>query len=476
MAPSSVVMPSQVYGGRTRIDSVDLGLFGFGALINLYAYLSLLPIIVAMLFYAAGVAMLLWPKVGGVHERRIFSRVFAVGFVMAGVAAAYAAYRADPYQLGSDAATFFRMAAGSTTAGLTLDDLGGLSGALAVKLWAAVYDLFAALGFPRERYVGVSLNITAVALAGVIGVKMCRQVFGDDPNRFGRLTLLYAACGIFWLFAALHLRDAVMLLAVTGLAYAWLHFLAKPDLGFRLLQIVIASITAALFIGFLRTQFVFVPLAMAAVAVASLTVGRKDKRNRRVAYVLVVIGVAVAGALLVALGEEIQLALLLGQEIYMDLAAEEHGAGSLGMILIANQPLPIRLSMGSVYLFMFPIPFWSGFQLESAYHLFKSFNVLFFYFVLPLLALAIRQLWKHEEQRSPALLFVLLLSIGLTVSIAATSMETRHLGAFLTPVFVLALLPDLRVRSTRRNYRKLLGVMLGGVVAVHVAWSVLKMA
>ena len=70
---------------------------------------------------------------------------------------------------------------------------------------------------------------------------------------------------------------------------------------------------------------------------------------------------------------------------------------------------------------------------------------------------------------------MLFVSVGFTLAIAGTSLETRHFGNFLVPVFVLALLPDLRIRIERRHYRQLLILMLGGVAVVHAAWVVLKL-
>jgi hypothetical protein len=452
--PAASTLPSTaVAGSRLRMEPLDLALSGAGALLHLFAYQTIYPLLAISLFFAAGHGVMLWPRVGGYYERRIFSRVFAVGLVMAGVAAVFANYWADAGQLYSDAGSFFDIASGQA-AGLNLDDLKVIhEGALAIVLWSAVYDLFAALGFPRARFIGVLVNVTAVAVSGVVALKVARQLYGEDPYRFERLTLLFAGCGLFWLFAGIHIRDAVVLLAVSLVVYTWLHFLARPDLGLRLLQLVGASLVAGAFFGFLRAQFVFVPIAQ----------------------VLVLVGLTIAAGLVATFGGDIRLVLSAGQGAYRELALEEQGASSLGMSLILDQPAPIRLILGSVYLFVFPIPFWTGFQLESAYHLFKSFNVLFFYFFLPVLGLSVWHLWKHAEQRTPALLFIFFLSVGFSLVVAGTSAETRHLGAFLSPIFVLALLPDLRDPRVKHAYKQLLALMLMGVVLVHGLWLALKL-
>lgn len=466
--------------GRTgqselAFNRLNLLLCGFGAALHLAAYLSLLPMVVAGVFYGVAYLVLSLTRLGGRSELAIFNRTFAVGWVVAGVAAIYANHFHDAGQLYSDAGSFYEMAASQQAGDLSLIELQLMhEGALAIVLWAAVYDFFATLGFPRERYVGIIVNVTAVAVTAVVTLKMARLVYGDDPYRFRRLTLLFSACGLFWLFAGIHIRDSIVLLAVTLLAYAWLKFLSKPNFGMSLLKITGASLLAGSSLVFLRGDFVFVPIAMAVAAIASLLLGRVNRRRRRIAYGMAAVGIAVIIILFSIFGDSMLYILLRGNEGYAELAAEESSADSLGLSLIINQALPIRILLGSGYLFLFPIPFWSGFQLDSAYALFKSFNVIFIYFIIPLLLMTVWQLWKRNESRSAFLLFLLFLSLGFTMAIAGTSLETRHFGVFLPSMFLLALLPDLREKINLKNYRKILVLVLGGVFSIHFSWLVMK--
>lgn len=449
--------------------------FSLGALINSFSYLSAAPVIVAAMFYAAIYVVLAVTPLGGAAEQRMFSRVFNVGFLMAGIAAVYANQFQDPGQLFSDPAGFFDMAAGQA-AGKALVEIQIIhEGALAIVMWRAVYDFFAGLGFEKLRYIGITVNISVVALSGVIGIKLIRLIYGNDDYRFRRLTLLVAACGLFWIFSGIHVRDSAVLLAVTALVYAWVYFLAKPDLSVRLSFIVLWSLLATFFFGFLRGEFIFVPFAMALAAIAALLIGRVDRRRRWVVYSLMFVGSIIVTLLAITFANEIALIMNRGQIVYGEQAAEHHGQDSLGMALIVNQPTPIRLVLGSIYLFVFPIPFWSGFQLESAYNLFKSANVLFFYLTLPLLFIAFRQLKRNMAIRSPALMFMVFLSLGFTLAIAGTSLETRHFGAFLMPIFVLATLPDLRVFAIWRYYKSVAIIIIAAVSFVHLAWIVLKL-
>jgi hypothetical protein len=401
----------------------------------------------------------------------MFSRIFAVGFFMAGVAAIYTIY----FHETSDA-TYFFLDASAQGRNLFLKTLVSIrEGALAVIVWNKFYDIFTFLGFSRSQFIGVTFNVTIVALTGVIAVKIARHVYGNDPYRFKRLTLLMSASGLLWLFAATHLRDSLILFVVTVLVYSWVLFLKKHDSGMRLFQVIAFSMLICLFIGFLRREFVFVPVAMAMAGLGSLLIGKKLGRNQISFYFLVIIGLV--GLIIWAsfFGDSIQYAFIRGNEGYAEALALKHSGDSLGMALIVNQPLPIRLVIGSIYLFVYPIPFWSGFQIESAYHLFKSFNVIFFYFVIPLLVMTLWQLWGQKEKPTSEILFCLFTTLGFTVAIAGTSLETRHLGVFLVPIFITALLPDLRVDSVWNKYKQLLTIFILSVVLVHIIWLVLKM-
>lgn len=455
-----------------KVVPTDLILLSVGAFIHLLAEASLFPIVTASIYYCVGWAALWLPKLGGVWERQIYTRVFLVGFLAAGVSGLYRTFAGDGQ---GDAVHFLEMA----TESLPDLDLAILlklyENSIPIILFNQVFKIASSLGIPSEQYVGIFLNAFIVALTGVVALKMARLIYGIDPYRFKRLILLFSACGVFWLFSGILLRDSFALLGVSSLAYAWLYFLGKPNFGRRLFFIIGASLFAGAFLQFVRTEFLFVPIAMLMAAIAALLVGKVERDGRLVAYLFTFVCLLVAGWLLATFGEELQQALFYGAKSYDDVSANESTKDSLGFILIVNQPIPIKAFLGSIYLFVFPIPFWSGFQLETVYHLFKAFNVIYFYFLIPLLALALHQLWKDKLSRSPMVMFLLFLVIGFTLAIAATSLETRHHGAFFVPLFLLALGPDLRIRSEWRLYKQLLKLFLSGVALVHLAWIVLKM-
>ena len=347
-------------------------------------------------------------------------------------------------------------------------------GSLAIRIWSLIYDGFASLGIRKAPFIGVFVNVCAVALSGVVGVRMVRTLVGEDDVRLGRFTTLMSTCGLFWLFSALHLRDAFVLLATTALVGQWLWYVSRPWSIARLLLVVVVSVLSSSVFGYLRNEFIYLPIAVGVTGALAILLAR-GSLTRRSSLILIILGLvaAVASTLIVPVGD-IAAAIAAGRSGYELVVFQEGASGSLAERLILNAPLPLRAILGSAYLFVFPIPFWSGLDQSSAYHLFKSANVIGFYFSAPLLALALRSLVMVPEQRTAPALFLAMLSVGFTLMIAVTSLETRHLGGFLVPMFVLCTLPDLRQPRIWRQYVYAFTAVLLMVGAIHGLWLTLK--
>jgi hypothetical protein len=456
----------------------SLAFLAMGCLLHIFAYQSLGPVAAVVIFFMLGTCLLRLPSAGGYFERIGFRLVFAIGWFMAGIAAVYANYLNDPFQNFSDAAWFFELAS-MNSADTSLTSIQAIQsiteGAGAVVIWRAVYDAFAVIGFEKGRYLGVLVNVTSVAFSCVFAVKIARLVYGNDTSRLNRLIFIFSMCGLFWLFAAIHLRDGLVLLGVTALSYIWTRYLEKPEIQ-NIVFLVAATIFAFAFFGLLRTEFLFVPLAMLVGGLAASLMFSKSRGSIKViTYILALIGMVITGVVFSNLQEELLSSLIRGNEGYSEAAGLRGSSDSLGMALIVNQPILLRLILGSAYLFIFPIPVWAGFQLESAYHLFKSLNVLFFYALIPLIALSLLRIARDKAVRTPSLMFLLFIVIGFTLAIAGTSLEGRHFGAFLVPVLVLALLPDLTLKKYRHIYKVYLVIFISMMAMLHFVWLVIKL-
>jgi len=470
---SEMILHQSVLGCRrgSVISVANIALLLIGSWLHFIAEASPLPLIAALIYFCVGWFPLWLSKLGGKWERVIYTRVFLSGFLSAGIASTYRTFSGDNQV---DATAFFEIASGAAP-GLSIVEIAAFTeGSLAVVLWREIFDLMAVIGFPRDQYIGVLVNVFIVALSGVVAIKIVRQIFGFDTYRFKLLVLMYSVCGLFWIFSGIFIRDSFILLGVNLLVSAWVLFLSKPGVNLRLVIVVIVSILASTFFEFMRREFFFVPVAMAMAAIAAMSFGQKGRLKKYKLYLLLTFGMAVIGVMYVSFGETFEAALYLGRKGYLEQSISISNDSSLGMALIVNQPTPIRLALGSVYLYIFPIPLWSGFQLESSYHLFKSLNVIFMIFLLPLFLLALHTAWKNKLFRSSSVIFMLFLVIGFTLAIAGTSMETRHLGVFFVPIFILALLPNMQNAIVRSNYRQILYFVISTILLIHFAWLFLK--
>lgn len=461
----------------SRLTLVGLATLVLGGLANLAAYESMEPVLAGALVLAPAMALLHLRGVGGRPERQAFLLVFAICWVWAGVAAALANSGQDPSQTGgSDAAHFFDLASGTRVSGLGLQAISAITeGAGAVVAWRALYDAFASLGFERARYIGVTLNILLVAFSAVAGIRMVRRIWGPDGARIRRFTWAFALCGMFWMYAAIHNRDAAVLLAVSLLVLVWARCLDDPGIR-SILGAAVATVAALLLFGYLRVEFAFVPVGVLVAGLAAAAVGSRAGRTRRRLLALALVAVPVTVYLVASVQSDMVSALRAGRESYAAASLAQAEPGSLGIRLIANQPPPIRLALGSAYLALAPIPVWAGIRSGSAYHLFKSLHAVFVYLVAPMALLAVWRAGRSRELRPPPVLFLILLTAGFALSVAYTSGESRHLGAFGVPMLVLAMLPDLSAAPDRRAYRRLLACGIGGMVLVHLAWAALKFA
>jgi len=281
--------------------------------------------------------------------------------------------------------------------------------------------------------------------------------------------------GLVWLFAGVHVRDAMVFFLVTALSFAWLSFLNKPDVHWRLPIVVGSSLSFSYILFYLRNEYVMVPAAMAVAGIVSLIVSQKSSRQRLAAYAALLgglVGLIIFGG---TVSSQALSQTSSGREAYTALSQEQHNHESLGYSIIIDQPLPIRLVLGTIYLYMFPIPFWNGFLSSSAYLAFKSCNVLLFYVLVPLIVTGLGQYWSRPSVRTPEAMFVLFTAAGFSATVAVTSLESRHFGAFLAPVFLLALMADIRQPIVYRQFYNYCQIMLAGVVGIHLLWAFLKL-
>lgn len=473
-------------------------LFLAGAILNTAAYWSLAPVtvfLIAMLILLGG--LWLFDR-GGKQERRAALLLMLICFFWAGVSASFLEFFGEENQ-DPDSTYFHELVKDRTinpieeAADLRPEEdsfsvwrvaydtfsVSLLQNAGVILVWRVAYDFFKFLHLGEGRYVGITLNMALVAVSVVLGIKIVRGIFGEDASRIRRFTILCACCGIFWMFGSLHIRDSMALFCVTFLSLFWVRYLADPGRA-NLALVCAATAVSFVIFGLVRTEFVFVPFAMLLAAIAARLIGARKSGQKR-AWLYAILGILTVtftiGALLAfpRIVESITAMLSAREQAYSEVSAKEGGTASLGNQLIINQVGPVRLLFGSTYLLISPIPFWAGITSSAAYHMFKSFNVIFMYFTLPLFVLGLLRIAKVRALRRPVNLFLVFSYLGFHMSIAYTSLELRHIGAFFILYLTVAVLPNLSEAGDSQMYRFLLTCLMGFIVPLHLTWLLYKL-
>jgi len=346
----------------------------------------------------------------------------------------------------------------------------------AIVVWRYAYDFFSFLNLGDGKYIGVTMNAAFVALSVAMGLRMVKAIFGEDPVRIRRYVVLCTTCGMFWLFASLHVRDSMALFCVTFLAMFWVHYLQNPNIK-TLVALAFATLIGFMLFGLVRTEFFFVPLAMIMAGIAAKIFSLRGEGRGRgwwnavlAAFVVLALAIMVA-VLYPPIIDAIVELLVERNKIYSAVSFDE-GTDSLGNQLIVSQTGLMRLILATPYLLLSPLPVWVGFVSDLAYHLYKTLNGVFMYCVLPLAAVSLWRMAQSRDLRRPALLFATFCFVGFSAFIASTSLEGRHLGAFYMFLILLALVPDLGGRADRAMYRLAFAGLMAFIVPLHVTWLV----
>lgn len=398
--------------------------------------------------------------------------IFNVCLFWTSVAAVYFNVFDDQQYQGQDSGFFLELSKGAIFINPILFGTNYYDGIGAVNFWKLFYDLFALMGFAKLPYIGVTINTVIVSLSGLFSLKMVKLIYPSDTKRFYRYLFLFSSCGLFMLFASLHLRDAFILLFVTLQAYGWMRIIRYPNLINFILLLLITSISTFSLL-WLRTEFSALGFGFLLAFLASFIITNKWSRASQ--FLIYLFSAFMVGLLVFLMYSYTSVIydLLDSTSLYAKEMAKASG-NSLGYDLILSQPLPIRLILSSFFIFILPIPFWSGMEENSIYFLLKSLNAVYFYFVIPLLVLSFLNFLSFKRLRNNINFFLLFCILGFTLIVAATSMEGRHIGSFLPLFLLFSLIPSLNKTLEKKNYRTILLAFLSMILMVHTLWIIIK--
>jgi hypothetical protein len=466
---------ADVFTSLVFVLRVTVVLVVIGSLMQGYANSTIAALPVGLLFLVFGCLVMGVVFPGKPSEMRAFMLTYAIYVLAGGLAQCYSLLVFHEPQNFSDAVYFL----GQVSPMPPFKSLAEMQteGSLAVATWQQVYAVTWWLGFKFGPYTGVILNALIMGLAGGLTVGTARALFGDDSWRLRRVGTLFAFCGLFILFGALLLRDSFVIFFNALWLWGAVRWLVRPS-GRTLALAAILTTVSVYTMLLLREEAVVLIGLYAFLAALSWYCIRKLNASRMVVVVLVLCALPIAGSYLGVYTQQLQNTQTSGQEYYTLLSAADSKQDSLGMRLVVDQPLPIRMIVGTGALFVNPMPLWVNFKVGAQeYHLIKGYHGIFQVLVIPLgvagIFVIVRLLRKKGRKAIP-LLFLAVYALVNLVGVVASSGEQRHLGQFMEALLMLAALPDTRDKWERRRLRIIASLWFGVVILLHVLWAGMK--
>ncbi len=472
----AVPKDGEVKGRLSSGESIIvISMLVLGSSMQAYANNTIEAVLVALFLLLIGMALVALVFSNRKPEMRAFLLTFAVCIFVGGLAQVYSLAAFNKVQSTIDANGYFWRISPKPPF-WTLATAPYSDSPLATVIWQQIYKVTWWLGFKFKPYTGVMLNSLVMGLVATLIIQITRELFGEDTWRLRRVGTLVAANGLFILFGSLLLRDCFVTFFVTLMLWGIIHWLVRPNFGSLLFAAILFSVSIWA-MGNLRHEAVSL-LALYGVIAFLFWIIRRLGYSSLIITILILVIVLVGGSYLASYLQDIQGIQTLELMKYNSLATSTHASDSLGLRFIYNQPLPIRIIVGSITLLLPSIPLWAHFNFNSFdYHWIKGYFGIYQMLVMPLVfagALTIlRSFYKNLKQILPFMLLLLFFLINL-VAVTATSLEQRHFGQFMAAVVILAILPDIRNLSTKKELKVISLFWFSGIGLVHLVWAILK--
>ena len=466
-------------GSLTNRDMLSSGLLVLaGSIMQGYANGTADALFVGFALLVVGfVAVSLFFPNGGA-ERRAFLLTYGVSIFVGGLAQWYSFAVFDSPQSATtyDSHTFFNLISPQPPF-TTMADMPYVNAPLAVLAWQQVYKVTWALGFAFGQYTGVMFNALVMGLAGSVTVRIARELFGADAWRLRRVGTLFAFSGLFILFGSVLLRDSFTTFLNVFVLWAIVSWLVRQTPRSLLFAVALTCVGGYAML-FLRAQAVLLFGVYGILAFLFWLIAKRLNAARLTVALFALPVLLFSIPYLVNYTTLVQEVQTKGLSGYARQVAETHSEDSLGVRFVINQPLPIRVVLGSGSLMVYPIPLWANLRSGvSEYHLIKAYHGIFQVLVLPLVfagVLVALRMFRRDRKQAVLLLFLAAyLLIGLE-AVVVTSLEQRHFAQFMPAFMILAALPDTREKKVRKRVQTITTWWLAMVVLVHLAWAMMK--
>jgi len=448
-----------------------------GSGMQAYANGTIYAFFVAVLFLITGFAVVSIVFPGRVPELRAFLLTYALCVFVGGLAQCYSLAVFNNPQSTIDSFTFLRMISPQPPF-RTMANMPHINSPLAVLIWQQVYKLTWWLGFDFGPYTGVMFNALVMGVTGSITVLTARELFGDDFWRLRRVGTLFALCGLFLLFGAVLLRDCFTSLLNALTLWGIIRWLCRPNVRNLFVAIVVTCISAYA-MAYLRFEsIVLFGLFWFLAILFRIISGRLNLTNLFVIYFFI-IALIIGASYTMSYVHTIKKVQSLSTQGYLgNSALPSKRVDSLGMRLIIQQPMPIRLLLGSGSLMVFPIPLWGYFRSGALdYDLIKGYHGVYQMLILPLVfsgfLIVFMEFFKGRKQSIPFLFLSAYLLMNLE-AVVATSLEQRHLAQFMSAFIILASVPDTKENKSRTLVGTIAITWFIIVILVHLLWVMAK--
>lgn len=352
-----------------------------------------------------------------------------------------------------------------------------LESCLPIVIWQQIYKITWLLGLDFGPYIGVMLNAFIMGIAGSLTVLIAKEIYGNDAWRMKRVGNLFAFCGSLIMFGAVLIRDCFTTLLNVIVLWIIIRWLIKPTLRNTVFAIIM-TIAAALSMAFFRIEEVVLFIVYWTVAFVIWFIKSKiDKKRLIISTIIISLIILLSSYILNYIQTLINIQTL-GLDQYNDFSTNEVDGNSLGMRMIINQPLPIRLTMGTLSMMVYPLPIWSYFKSGiSEYYLFKGYNGIYQIVLYPLIFVGIITVFKtfiEKEKIIREQIYLIIYSIINLSAVVATSLESRHLAQYMPAMIILAAIPDVRNKEYKKKVKIYTTIWLIIIVVLHLIWLALK--
>ena len=459
---------------RTTAVAILLVLTGSG--MQGYANGTIDAFFVALLLFLAGFAVLRLVFPRSKPEMQVFILTYGVSVFAGGLAQCYSLNVFNNPQSTIDSFTFLSQISPYPPF-MTMANMPLFNSPLAVVIWQQVYKLTWWLGLEFGPYTAVMFNAFVMGLTGSLTVWTARELFGDDGWRLRRVGNLFAFCGLFILFGAVLLRDCFVTFLNALVLWGLVRLLVRRTLWSLFLATVLIGISAYA-MAYLRLQAV-VLFGMYGFLAFLVSFFAKKKSQANMFTPFLCLCIMLCGTIyFLSQMQEAQNMQSKGMVSYYESALASGSEDSLGLQLILNQPLLIRMVLGSGSLMVSPIPLWANFKISSVDYLWiKGYHGIYQLLILPLVFagfIKTFRMFRGEQELSIPLLFLavyLLMNIAVVV---ATSLEQRHFAQFMPAAMILAALPDTRKATIRNKLQMIMEWWFAAVAFIHLAWMIIK--